>query len=130
MFSNNLVVTVGETSTTYGLLSVEKQDSKRANAAAALGCPDILTIAHERKGSGATAIDRHLIRLDQTFQQTNADGTVASATGSVYVVLVAPQKIVTAANMQSIYAKLAAFMGGTESGSSSTNLARLLNGEP
>lgn len=130
MFNQNVQVTVDTVAYDYGLISIEKQQSQRSNPSAEIGTPDIFTISHETKGKGAAAVDRHLVRFDTTYEEENADGSTTTRTASAYVVLVAPHSVVTKANVKLAYDKIVDFLAATETGASSDNLDRVLNGEP
>lgn len=130
MFNSNVAIVDGEITTNYGLISIVGSQSQRSNAAAVLGQPDVFSISHETKGKGAAAVDRHLVRIDKTYQVTNPDGSITKATASVYVVLVAPQSVVTASNVEEVYRRVTSFLGATENGASSSNIQRILNNEP
>lgn len=130
MFNQNVAITLGETTYGYGLLSVIEQNSRRGNASASIGTPDVFSISHETKGKGASAVDRHLVRVDTTYEAVGSNGESFLATASAYVVLVVPHSVVTKANVKLAYDKVVAFLASTESGASETNLARVLNGEP
>lgn len=130
MFAPNVTVTVATVDYDYGLISVKEQASLRSNAEAAIGQPDIFSVSHMTKGKGSAAVDRHLVRVDTTYSEENADGSITNATASAYVVLVVPHSVVTSGNVQLAYDKLVQFLGDTESGAASTNFARVLNGEP
>lgn len=130
MFNQNVAIVVSEVTYNYGLTSIVNGKSLRNNAGASIGTPDSLTISHETKGKGASAVDRHLIRLDTTYETTDAAGTKSQATATAYVVLVAPHSVVSKDNMKLAYDKIVAFLGATENGASSNNFTRILNSEP
>lgn len=130
MFLSNVAIVVGETTTNYGLVSVQGMNSQRLNAAAEIGTPDAFTISHETKGKGAVAVDRHLVRIDTTYAVSNPDGSETVATATAYVVLVAPHSVVTKANVKAAFAKVTAFLAATESGATAPNIDRVLNNEP
>lgn len=130
MFNQNVAIVVGENTTHYGLISVANSDSRRANAGADIGAPDVLTISHETKGKGIAAVDRHLVRIDTTFVAADATGNPVSATASAYVVLVMPHNVVTKSNLQEAWSKIVNFLSASESGATETNFNRVLNGEP
>lgn len=130
MFNQNVAIVVDDVTYNYGLTSIVDGKSIRNNASASIGAPDSFTISHETKGKGSSAVDRHLVRLDTTYEATDAQGSLSQATATAYVVLVAPHNAVTQANMQLAYDKIVAFLGATESGASNSNLVRILNNEP
>lgn len=130
MFNQNVAIVVKEVTYNYGLTSIVNGKSLRNNAGASIGAPDSLTISHETKGKGASAVDRHLIRLDTTYETTDVSGSKTQATATAYVVLVAPHSVVTQDNMKLAYDKIVAFLGATETGASSNNFTRILNSEP
>lgn len=129
MFNQNVAIVVGETTTNYALTSITNGKSVRNNASASMGTPDVFQISHETKGKGSAAVDRHLIRLDTSYESVES-GVSTIATATAYIVLVAPHKVVTSTNVKDAYKKLASFLAATEAGASSDNLARILNNEP
>lgn len=130
MFNQNVAIVVDQVTYNYGLTSIVNGKSLRNNASAGIGAPDSFTISHETKGKGVGAVDRHLVRLDTTYETTDAAGTKSQATATAYVVLVAPHSVVTQDNMKLAWSKLAAFLNATETGASSNNFTRVLNNEP
>lgn len=130
MFNQNVAIVVKEATYNYGLTSIVNGKSLRNNAGASIGTPDSLTISHETKGKGANAVDRHLIRLDTTYETADVAGNKTQATATAYVVLVAPHSVVTKDDMKLAYDKIVAFLGATETGASSNNFTRILNSEP
>jgi hypothetical protein len=130
MFNNNIVLNDGTNDTSYGLISIEGGRSVRSNAASPIGEPNVLTISHELKGSGAAQVARHLVRVDLTERSEAANGGISTATASAYMVLVAPSSLVSNATMVSVAKQVIDFLNATEDGAGSTNLDRLLANEP
>lgn len=130
MFPDPTVVTVDSQPYNYGLVSVQGRQSQRLEPSADIGEPDSLRISHETKGKGAAAVDRHMVRVDTTLENSNPDGSTSSVTVSAYVVLIAPHVIASDADVLLAYNKVATFLGQTESGATLTNVERVLKGEP
>jgi len=130
MFNQNTSIVVGESTTKYGLISVQGGTSVRSNEDATIGTPDLFTISHETKGKGAAAVDRHMVRIDTTKAIENSDGSIGTATATAYVVLIAPHAVVTKADVAFAFAKLEAFLVATEAGATKQNLQRVLGNEP
>lgn len=110
------------TTFTYSQISLENAKSIRADATRGLALPRTLVISHTTNGSGMTATDRHLVRLNDTQEDTGSD-TIASLTGSVYLVIEKPRRIITDADITSMVEQLIDFC-------SAANLVKILNGEP
>jgi hypothetical protein len=72
MFNQNVAIVVSDITYNYGLTSIVEGKSIRNNASAGIGTPDSFTISHETKGKGPTAVDRHLVRIDTTYETTDA----------------------------------------------------------
>jgi hypothetical protein len=68
------------------------------------------------------AIDRHLIRLNDVQEDTGSD-TNAVLSGSVYLVIEKPRRIITDAMISSMVEQMVDFL-------TAANLAKILNGEP
>lgn len=64
MLTNNLTLD-GATGTevTYNLISQDSTGTRRVDTASTLAEPSVLQIKHSVQGSGADAVDRHLISL-------------------------------------------------------------------
>jgi hypothetical protein len=115
------VATTSGTARTFDLISIEDKKSLRANAAAAIGAPQILTISHEESGSGLSVADRHLVRVDQTFP---AAGAIPEQKASAYLVVVAPRNTVTVSNLNDLCGLL------LHQCNTVANLAKIFNSEP
>jgi hypothetical protein len=115
------VATTSAVARVFDWVSLENQKVIRQNAAAGLATPQLLTMSHQKTGNGVTAVDRHLIRIDQTFA---AAGVIPEQIASVYMVLVAPRNTVTVANMQDLVGCL------LHQTNTVANLAKILNNEP
>jgi len=110
------------TTFTYSQISLENSKSVRNDATRGLGTPRSLVISHTTSGSGMNAVDRHLVRLNDVKEDTGSD-TNAVLSGSVYVVIEKPRRILTDADMTSMVEQLVDFL-------TAANLAKVLNGEP
>lgn len=120
MFATDITLAGDASSTqTYSLTSIVNGKAIRANAAAAAGAEQLLTVSHGPKSSAANAPLRHLVRIDTT----KSDLTGASVVMSVYTVLEVPRTIVTAAQVQDAVTQLKNFLSGA-------NVTKLLNSEP
>lgn len=120
-FPNDVTLSDGTNSHMYSLISLENAKSIRSVAASGLSTPKTLTISHQVNGTGLTAVDRHLVKLNET--KTDTEG-VKLAAGEVYIVYSKPRQIITDSDIQDLQDELVAFI--TAAG----NLAKLLNGEP
>lgn len=107
---------------TYSQISLEKGKSIRNDATRGLGTPRSLIISHTANGSGMNATDRHLIRLNDVKEDTGSD-TNAVLSGSVYMVIEKPRRILTDGDISSMIEQLVDFL-------TAANIAKILNGEP
>lgn len=114
--------TNGPTTFTYSQISLENSKSVRSDALRDLGTPRTLVISHTAVGSGMKATDRHLIRLNDTQEDTGSD-EIATLTGSVYVVIEKPRRIIATADITSMIQQLIDFLDAA-------NIVKILNGEP
>jgi hypothetical protein len=110
-------------SQTYSQISLENAKSVRKDATRDLGTPRSMVISHTINGAGLTAVDRHLVRLNLTEEDSGADA-FATISGSVYCVIEAPRRIVDATMLSDMVTQLVDFL--TTSG----NLDKILNSEP
>lgn len=115
------VATTSGVARVFDQISIEGGKSIRQNPAAGLATPQFLTISHQKTGNGLTAVDRHVIRVDQTFA---AVGLIPEQTASAYMVLVAPRNTVVMANMFDLAGLL------LHQGNTVANLTKVLNNEP
>jgi len=83
--------------------------------------PRVMTISHEVSGKGSAAVDRHLLRFDQTEVDDNDDTSIA--TGSAHIVLTVPRKNITVDIMKDLVTFVKNYL--TEA-----NIEKILNGEP
>jgi len=115
------ITLAGDSSSTRDYAAVTYGDRKiiRRSTVTGLGQPQDLTISHSEQKAGTATYDRHLVRFDRTIVDSEGN----SATGSVYVVLVAPRGIVTAAQMADQVTQMKNFF-------TSGNVTKLLNSEP
>jgi hypothetical protein len=107
---------------TYSQISLEGGKSIRNDATRELGTPRSLVISHSANGSGMNAVDRHLVRLNDVQEDTGSD-TNAVLSGSVYMVIEKPRRIISDADVTSMIEQMADFM-------TSANIVKILNGEP
>lgn len=114
--------TNGPTTFTYSQISLENSKSIRADATRGVALPRTLVISHSTNGSGMNAIDRHLIRLNDVKEDTGSEDN-ATLSGSAYIVLEKPRRIVADADITSMVQQLIDFL-------SAANLVKILNGEP
>jgi hypothetical protein len=106
----------------YSQISLESSKSIRNNAALSLGTPETMIISHTTSGKGMTATDRHLVRLNHVEEDTGST-EIATLTGSVYIVLEKPRRIITDVQMSHMVTQLINFL-------TAANLTKLLAGEP
>jgi hypothetical protein len=81
-----------------------------------------MIISHTENGSGITAVDRHLIRLNRS--ELDAGDGVTVRTGSVYCVIEQPRSVVTETMVKDALTQLVDFL--TTSG----YVDKILNSEP
>jgi hypothetical protein len=124
MFSSSITLTGDAASTqTYDQISLVGGKCIRADAARDLGTPRTMIISHETKGSGLSAVDRHLVRLNLVEEDTDVDA-IATISSSVYLVIEAPRRIVTKAMIEDQVTQLIDFL--TTEG----NMDKFFNSEP
>lgn len=124
MFPADITLTDKSTvAVTYSQISLVDSKSVRKAAASGAATPKTLIISHTESGKGLSAVDRRLIRINDTYQ-ASTDGSVETQTGSVYLVIEKPRNIVTDAHVNSMLDRLVEFI------SSTGNRAKILNGEP
>jgi hypothetical protein len=122
MFASDITLNDGAADHTYSQISLENSKSVRANATRDPGTPETLVISHSVAGSGMKAIDRHLIRLNLVEEDTGSTD-IATLTGSTYIVIEKPRRIITSDDISKQVIQLVAFL-------TSANLTKILNGEP
>lgn len=124
MFPTDLELTDAEPVTvTYSQISLENGKSIRKDADRDLGTPRTATIAHTTNGKGMSAVDRHLFRLDLVEEDTGSQD-IATVSGSVYLVIEAPRRIVTDVMIEDMVTQLVNFFGV------GANVTKILNSEP
>lgn len=123
MFTSDLALTDATPTTfTYSQISLESNKSIRNDASRGLAYPRSLVISHTVSGAGKKISDRTLVRLNDVREDTAAaDGS--AQTGSVYLVIDRPRRVVTTAQITSMIDQLKGFL-------TSGNVTKLLNGEP
>lgn len=99
-------ITDGTDNHVYSIVSIEPYKSIRREAAAGNDQPALLTISHQRTGTGLTSRTRSLVRFDRTVE--DADGN--QATQSAYLVLEVPTKITSDASIGKTLNELVAFL--------------------
>lgn len=108
------------TTFTYSQISLENSKSVRRDSNRDLATPRTLVISHTASGKGLDTVDRHLIRFNDVKEDADA---VTVRSGSVYMVIEKPQRIVSDADIESMVEQMAAFL-------TAANLIKILNGEP
>jgi hypothetical protein len=108
----------------------DNQGSRRIDSASTLTEPRLLTVKHSKTGTGANAIDRHLIQ----FTRTELDAATIPRTATVNLTIAVPQSSVfSAAEIQDMVAYLVDLIsdgGFTGSGFAGvTNLGAILRSE-
>lgn len=111
-------------SQTYSQISLENGKSVRKDATRDLGEPRSLVISHTTNGSGMSAVDRHLVRLNLVEEDTGTSEQIDQISGSVYCVIEAPRRIVTSTMISDMVTQLVDFL--TTAG----YLDKVLNSEP
>lgn len=110
----NAAITLADNTPTNHVYSIigSSQANKmlRRNLTKSMETPEVLTISHQTTGKGASAVDRHLARLDVT--KLDAGDGVTLATGSLHVVATVPriQGIIDAITMKHLRSQLVAFI--------------------
>jgi len=123
-FPIDITLTDGSAGTsTVSTISVNESKSIRRDPSAGMATPLSLTISHQVNGKNLKAMDRHLIRLDNVKEDTGSED-LAVISASVYMVVEAPRRIFSEADLLSMAEKVSSFV--TESG----NFAKIMNGEP
>lgn len=121
-FTTDITLTGNDSSSqTYSTISVVNQKTIRRDAARPLGTPRSMTISHTTSGSDLSAIDRHLVRLDLVEEDTELND-LSVISGSVYVVLEVPRRILTSSQIKDMCTQLFGFM-------TDANITKILNGE-
>jgi hypothetical protein len=88
----------------YNLIESGVKRTVRSAEGLALGLPWNLTISHQQTGKNMDARDRHLIRLDRTYEDSDSDDGVI--TGSVYAVIDAPRRIFTSTELYEMWIEI------------------------
>lgn len=107
----------------YSQISLADAKSIRRDASRPLGQPRSLIISHSTNGTGMTAVDRHLVRLNLVEEDSGSDD-LATVSASAYVVLEVPRRIVTTTMVQYMIEQLLDFFGVQG------NIDKILNSEP
>lgn len=98
------LVNAASANVVYKYTGVGKNDAVlRKDFTRSLETPCVLSTSHATSGKGSSMVDRHLSRLDLT--ELDADG-VSTYVGSLYVVAVAPRRIIDADMMWDLYKQL------------------------
>lgn len=124
MFNNDVTLTGDSGTTTYSLISVKDSTSIRSDATQTSAAPRTLKISSTVQGKGMQAIDRHLARLDRVEVDPDDDTTTVS--GSAYLVLEHPRRVITEAMILDLVTQLVDFV----TADSGSNLTKLMNREP
>lgn len=109
------------TEVNFNFISNVGSKTIRKDPARDVDSPRVMTISHEVSGKGSSAVDRHLLRFDQTEVDPNDDSSIATA--SAHVVLTMPRKNITNAMMLDLAAFITNYLV-------EANIEKLLNGEP
>jgi hypothetical protein len=121
MFTNDITLAGDASSSqTYSLIDVDNGNSVRKNAAAPLDAPQLMTIKHESYSKGTLKGTRHLVRLERVRAQAT---TLIPVTGSVHVVIDAPDNTVTPADIKDMFTQIKNFL-------TAGAITQVLNGEP
>jgi len=129
MFTNDL--TLDDKSgddVVYRLFRSDSTGTQRIDVATTLAEPSLLVIKHSTSGKGAAAIDRHLVQLSKTVQDTN--GLSVSLVCN-FTLQVPRNAVVTSQMVYDQVCNLADFLvdGQLTSVTTTTNLDALLRGE-
>lgn len=88
---------------TFALLGADSVSSKRIDTASTTSEPRILNVKHSASGSGAAAIDRHLVQCAST--KLNSAGVPRTATVNL-TIAVPRDSVITAAIVQDCIANI------------------------
>lgn len=122
MYPTDITLTGDSASTrTYALRSITDGNAIRAVATAPANQPEVLTVKHQVSSRGGIPLDRHLVRLD--LSKEDSEGTVVM--GSVYLTVEVPRNSAfTAAMAKDMKTQLVNFIN------TATYADKLLNSEP
>lgn len=123
MFNNDIALAGTSVTDTFSLQSVVGGKSIRSDATRAPGVPKLLTISHQVVTRSGYVADRHLIRIDETFEASSPE-TQTNVNASMQLVIEVPRREVVAANIQNLVDQLEAFTG------TAGYVAKILNSEP
>lgn len=121
-FSSDITINDGTSDHVYSQISLESSKSVRSDATKTLALPSLLTISHTVAGSGNMKRDRHLVRIDDVFEDDLSE-TGGTVTGSTYIVIDHPRRVVTEAQMTLQIEQIKSFL-------TTANLTKIFNGEP
>lgn len=116
---------------TYALLGEDQTGSKRLDTASTLTEPRSLVIKHSVQGSGANAIDRHLVQASYT--KVNSSGV--PRTGTVNLTIAMPRDtVITSAIIEDLLANIVSLVcnhafSATTGFTNDTVILQLLRGE-
>lgn len=120
-FSAQVSINDGTTTYAYDQISLVDSKSVRRVASRGVNFPKSLTISHAESGSATSKTNRSLVRLNDTREDALSGKGVS--TGSVYVVIEKPQRVITDEIIQNMVKEIIAFL-------TPANVTKLLNGEP
>lgn len=106
----------------FALKNIDGGNSERT-VTGLIGTPHTLTISHQTSGGEGKEVDRHLVRIDRVFAETE---TAGKQTLSAYLVLVVPQRTVV---QQDVYDAIGMLADLFTSSEGVTNLTKILGGE-
>lgn len=101
---------------TTGTKTVRKDNTRD------LDSPRVMTVSHETSGKGSSAVDRHLIRFDQTEVDDSDDSSIS--TGSAHIVLTVPRANITSDHMKDLIDFLINYLAVE------ANVDKILSGTP
>jgi hypothetical protein len=118
--------------TEFTLVSLAGNSTTRQNVAADDGDPKVLKIAHSVVGKGASARDRHLVRMESYVVEDSVEDQ--SKPIALYAVADIPKSGVTAAQLSDLWAQFVGLLFGgsgeaTYDGDQTIFFDRWLNGE-
>jgi len=120
-FPDDVTLNNGTADKIYSIISMAGGKSIRKDAAQELSAPKTLTISHQTNGTGTAAIARRMIRLDETFPDSDGE----AETVSIHTVItVKTAGSATKERVQELMNEHSGFLVGVG------NLAKVLNGEP
>lgn len=120
-FPEEITLTDGTTNNVVSTISVKDSETIRRDANRGLSLPYTMRIGAQKVGSGITATNRHVVRLDSSVNY-DLENPAAKISRSVYLNIIEPEVIFSASEVQIMINQLKGFL-------TAGNVIKLLNGE-